>query len=263
MIVVTLVILTASPIDATFQGWAKKLPAPRTLSEMNGAGFSCPRHGGGTTLNHLGSLAKGLKLERDEQLLELVPWARNEDECLRHIAIEAILARLPGFDRNALSVPPMHDPEHFQFHAIMVALVAHLDAKKLPWSEKAFDGLLVKTSLADFPALAHGRWAEEIGPQQGFQALVELDPARVAVSSKHLPDVPKWPLHTWTSAVKTVTRDAKGVFTITCEWSQESNAKGYRGEKQTPAQNYRLWPVAPGIIWFQQGEEYWIKLKRE
>ncbi|MFT3708373.1 MAG: hypothetical protein QM817_12035 [Archangium sp.] len=169
-----------------------------------------------------------------------------------------------GYDQNALSVPPMNDVEHFQFHDIMVSLTQYLDAKKIAWDPKLFDGLLIKTTDADFSKLAHGKWTEEIGPQKGFQEFVTLDAKTIAVMSRHLPKDPKWPDHTWTSAVKSVTRDAKGAFVITCEWSQESNADGYQGPKNVPAQFvYSIWPVAPGIAWFKDGEAaYWIKLKR-
>lgn len=263
MLTITLMLLSATPIDAAFESWSKKFPEPKTLSEANGAGFSCPNHGGGTTLNHLTALSKTLPITKDEDLLQLVPWARNKDECFRHIAIEAILARLPKYDRNSLSVPSMHDVEHFQFHDIMVALTQYLDAKKIAWDATIFDGLLVKTALADFSTLAHGKWTEEIGPQKGFQEFLTLDAKTVSVMSRHSLKDPKWPDHTWTSAVKSVTRDAKGVFTITCEWSQESNANGYQGERQVPAQfTYAIWPVAPGIVWFREGTQYWIKLKR-
>jgi hypothetical protein len=257
-----MLVLAASPIDTAFQRWAEKLPDPKSLSDMNGAGFSCKHHGGGTTLNHLVSLSKTLKLERDADLLQLVPWARHRDECLRYIALEAIMARI-GFDQNTLSVPNLEDPEHFQFHDIMVALTAYLDARKISWDPKSFDGLLIKTTLADFPSLAHGKWRERLSPQKGFQTFLELDAKTIAVTSRHLPKDPKWPDHTWTSAVKSVTRDARGVFVITCEWSQESNASGYQGEKNVPAQfTYSIWPVAPGLAWFKEGEQYWIQLER-
>lgn len=262
MLAFALMIMAASPIDTAFQGWESKLPEPKTLSEMNGAGFRCEAHKGGTTLNHLSALSKTLPIAKDADLLQLVPWTRNRDECLRYIAMDAIINRI-GYDRNSLAVPSLEDPEHFQFHDILFALTQWLDARKIVWDPKLFDGLQIKTTLADFPALAHGKWVEEIGPQKGLQEFVELDAKTIAVMSRHLPKDPKWPDHTWTSAVKSVTRDARGVFLITCEWSQESNANGFKGEKQTPAQfTYSFWPVAPGITWFREGTQYWIKLKR-
>lgn len=261
---VTIVVVAGTPIDTVFKAWAVTLPEPKSLADSNGMGFSCPNHQGGTTLTNLSTIAKTVPITTDAELVQLVPWARHTDACLRHIAIEAILAHLPSYARNSLSVPPMHDPEHFQFHDIMVALTQHLDSKKIAWNPRVFEGLLVKTTLADFATLAHGKWVEEIGPQKGFQEFVTLDAKTVAVMSRHLPKDPKWPDHTWTSAVKTVTRDARGIFTLTCDWSQESNADGYQGDKQVPAQfSYSIWPVAPGIVWFREGERYWIKLKRQ
>ncbi|MFT3708374.1 MAG: hypothetical protein QM817_12040 [Archangium sp.] len=73
----TLVLLTASPIDTAFQSWEQKFPDPKTLSDANGMGFSCAHHKGGTTLNHLRSLSQTLKVEKDADLLQLVPWARR------------------------------------------------------------------------------------------------------------------------------------------------------------------------------------------
>jgi hypothetical protein len=248
-------------IDEAFRSWEKKLPEPATLSEHNGASFMCNADHG-ATLTLLAATAKKVKIERDEDLVTVARWARHADPCLRQIALEAILPRIP-FDRNKLAVPHMHDPEHYEYHDIFVALKVYLDRKHVAYDAKVFDGMMLDVKDADFAALVHGKWIEQID-NKGFQEFLEVDREESRVTSKHLPPDPKWPDHTQTTRIKEVKTNTDGQFVLTGAWNIESNAAGYKGPKNEPAQFvYSFWPVKPGVMWIKNGETaYWIKMKK-
>ena len=118
----------AHPIDVAFRNYQVKLPEPVTLSDSNGFSLECKHHHS-PTLNLLRSLGLAMPIERDADLLRLVPWARHADQCLRIIALQALLPRI-SYDQNALSAPNFSDPEHFQFHDIMVRSPAPLRSER-------------------------------------------------------------------------------------------------------------------------------------
>lgn len=250
-----------SAIDDTFRAFETKLPEAATLSEQNGATIPC---GGDrwATFTLLHSTAKKVHIERDDDLVTVARWARHRDACIRQIALQVILPRI-GYDTNQLAVPSMHDPEHYEYHDIFVALKSYLDRKHVTYDANVFDGLMVDVKAGDFATLVHGKWVEEI-ENKGFQEFLDIDREESRVTSKHLPPDPKWPDNTQTTKIKNVTTTERGQFVLTGAWNVESNSAGYKGPKNEPAQFvYSFWPVKPGVMWFKNGETaYWIKMKK-
>jgi hypothetical protein len=138
--------VSAFPIDDLFRAWEKKLPEPATLSEENGHTIECNR--GPATLTLLAATAEKVRLRSDADAAALVQWARHGDPCIRQIAIEAIIAAV-GFDRNRLSVPDMHSPDHVLFHEIVLSLKAWLDGKHIPYDAKIFLRACSSTSATE------------------------------------------------------------------------------------------------------------------
>ena len=252
-----------SNVDTVFQKYRQKLPAPATLSEANGATLECDHHGYATyTLLH--ACAEKVPISSDRDLVALVPWLRDGERCIRQIAIDALLPKI-GFDRNALSVPNMHDPEHVQYHDIFVALKTYLDGKKVAYDPIIFAGLLLTVDEKDFSSLMHGKWAQDTeGQKLSFEDSVEVDAEFVKVIQKEMHDDPKWPLHTWTTKIRDVRVTERGQFMVTGAWDVESNAAGYKGQKIEPSQFvYTFWPVKKGVVWLGKDRPGdWMKLRK-
>jgi hypothetical protein len=247
-------------IDDRFREYEKKLPEPETLSEGNGATLDCEHHGY-ATYTLLAALAEKLAIARDDELLDLVPWARSKDPCLRQIAIEAIVTRIK-FDRDRLSAPGMHEPEDHVFHEIFVSLRRYLLAHSVAFDAGIFGGMMLVVGPADF-ALLKGGWDEAETKMKNFASRVDYNGEHLLVTTHHVTPDPAWPDHTWTTKVKDVVVNERAQFVVTGEWDVESNANGYQGKKLVPSQfSYVFWPISAEIVWFDDGRGSFTKLRR-
>jgi hypothetical protein len=247
-------------IDDTFRELEKKLPEPATLSESNGASTTC-LHGNGATYTLLAAIAKTVPIASDNELPQLVKWARHPDLCIREIALEALIPKI-GFDRGKLVIPSMHDPEHYLFHDILATLASYLDAKHIAYDPKIFDGLALTASARDFHRKLDGHWVED-APGKGIIDLVEITQDEVRVTSHSIPANPSFPDDTEATKIKDVTID-HGQFFVTGVYSVESNTAGFQGQRITPAQfEYHCWLVSDDILWFKDATSYWNKLRRK
>lgn len=252
-----------SNVDAVFQGYRQKLPEPATLSEQNGHTLECDRHGW-ATMTLLRACAAKVPIAQDRDLPALIPWLRDSDKCIRYIAMEVLIPKI-GFDRNQLSVPGMFDPEHWQFHDIFVAFKSYLDTHRVAYEKAAFEGLFLTVSQNEFSSLIHGKWAEDTeGHKFNFEQSIELDAESVKLVQKEMNNDPKWPLHTWTTRIKSVRLGGRGQFVLTGEWDVESNANGYRGPQQASQFVYTFWLVKKGVLWFseQHNPHSWKKFRK-
>jgi hypothetical protein len=248
-----------SAIDDMFRGLEKQLPEPATISESNGASTKC-LHGDYATYTLLDAIAKRVPIASDDELPQLVKWARHPDLCVRDIALEAMIPRI-GFDRNKLVLPSMHDPEDILFHDILATLASYLDAKHIAYDPKIFAGLLLKPSPHDFHKL-EGHWVEDAAGMNIID-VVEITQDEVRVTSQLTRPDPKWADHTETTKIKAVTID-HGQFFVTGVYSVESDSTGFQGQRTTPAQfEYHFWQVSDDILWFKDATSYWTKLRRK
>jgi hypothetical protein len=253
-----------SRIDALFHGYQQQLPQAATLSESNGATLVCERHGY-ATYTLLAATASKVPIENDSDLPAVASWCRDDDPCIRQIALDSLIARI-GFDRNQLVVPNMHDPEHFLYHDILVSLRGYLDAKHVPYDPRIFDGLLLDVGADAFGPLMHGAWEQDVDKRAyNFLDFVEIDAEYIRVTTKETHGDPEWPDHTRTTKIKEVRVNERHQFVITGAWDVVTNAAGYRGERTTPAAFvYVLWPAKKGIVWLSGGPpSYWMKLRKK
>lgn len=249
-------------IDELFLAYEKKLPSPATLSEGNGVGTRCPKHGH-VTYTLLRATADKVPIPNDAALLDLVPWLRHADACIRQIALDALVSKI-GFEPNRLVVPNMHEPDHHLYHQIFVAFVGYLEQRHVAYAPSLFEGMLLDVKDADFAPLLQGDWEEDIGRGKNFRAFVKLDGKKLSVTSHEMHDDPSWPDHTMTSEVKEARVNAQKQFVVTGLWRIESNAKGFEGKKVEPSDiTYTFWPVSRDIVWFDEGRaRNWVKLVR-
>jgi hypothetical protein len=225
--------------------------------------MSIPCRGGEyATLTLLHATAGKVPIGAAVDLVSLVPWARHPDVCLRHIAIDAIL-RAIAFDRNQLSVPGMHEPEHHHYHHIFVALRAHLIGKGVRFDPAIFEGLMLEVTAADFARLVHGSWAEE-AEGKGFLESVVVDAKSVRATSHHVPPDPAWPDTTWTTEIAEVKADERGQLVVSGRSSVESSSRGVNPKIEPSPYVFTFWPVAPDVMWMRDTPTaYWIKLRRK
>lgn len=134
------------------------------MSESNGFTMVCKRHGD-ATYTLLQATAQKLPVRRDSDVAALVPWARSGDDCIRQIALDAIVAKI-GYAHNRLSVPGMHDPEHNHFHSILVSTKAYLGVPG--YDKRIFEGALIDTFTQGF--LTAARKVE--GQRSAYQELL-------------------------------------------------------------------------------------------
>lgn len=230
-----------NPVDAMFASYVTKLPAAVTLSEMNGATGECHK-GSWATYTLLRSAAAKLPINSDADLVPVIKWAFHADQCIRYIAVDAVVTQL-GYDRNQLSIPTMNDPQSYQFHAIMAALKKRLDTAHTAYELKDFGALIFPTTTAEVTTLLQGEWLEEIGPNIGFQTTFVIDAKTSKLIWKHLPTDPKFPDSVYSAQMKPMAV-VDGHFVLGGDPNQQ------------------FWPVTRDVIWFRSLSPYWDKLRR-
>jgi hypothetical protein len=248
-------------VDEVFRRYQQALPAPSTLSEGNGVSTTCAS-GNHATYNVLDAAARKVPIKSDSELAFLVPWSRNEDDCIRHIAIEAMLLRIV-YDHRRLTLGDMSDPEHFQFHDILGTLKSHLDDGHVAYTQRVFEGLLLTIKDEDFASVIHGKWEQDVVSSNNFQRFVEVDASQIKSINKLRRVDPKWREITDTIQIKSVHVNAKRQFVVTADAHSESDAKGYQGPERPPTAGYTFWPVKVDVAWFDVGRPGdWVKLRR-
>ena len=232
------------PLDELFRGYQQKLPEPATMSEGNGATLKCPHHGY-ITYTLLDATAEKLPVEGDADVARLVHWYRDGDPCLRYIAVEGLLSKIPH-DRDQLSLPNMHEPDNYEYRGILVSAKLFLDGKHVAYAPRLFDGAIVSVTPKDFGPTLRGSWKEAITQMYRFQYLVEIDLESVRVTHhKKTPD-PKWPDRTTTTKVEKVLVNERQEFVVS-------------GSDET----ITFMPVTSNVVWFDNGEPHdWHKLER-
>jgi hypothetical protein len=232
------------PLDDLFRGYRQKLAEPATLSEANGATLQCPHHGYVTyTLLH--ATAERLPLASDADVARLVHWYRDGDPCIRYIAVEALLSKVVH-DRDRLSLPGMHEPDSHQYRDILVSAKLFLDARRVAYAPRSFDGVMVSVTAKDFVPTLRGSWKEAVTKMYNFQYLVEIDGESVRVTHKRTTPDPKWPDRTSTIKINAVTVNERQEFVVS-------------GSDQT----YTFMPVTNKVVWFDNGEPHdWRKLEK-
>jgi hypothetical protein len=234
----------AHPLDELFRGYQKKLPEPATLSEGNGATLKCPHHGY-VTYTLLFATAEKLPLQSDADVARLVRWYRDGDPCIRYIALEGFLPKITH-DRDRLSLPGMHEPGDYQHRDILVSVKLFLDAKRVAYDAKLFDGVIVSVTPKDFGPMLHGNWKEAITKSYNFRHLVAIDAKSVRVTRQKTTPDPQWPDRTSTTEIQNVAVDERQQFVVS-------------GADQT----YTFMPVTSGVAWFDNGEPGdWRKLEK-
>ena len=229
------------PVDAMFTKYVVKLPDAATESEMNGITIECHK-GAGATLTLLRSAATKLPIKSDADVVPVIKWAFHADQCIRYIAIEAVVTQL-GYDRNLLSLTSMIDPAGDLFHAIMTALKTRLDTKHITYASKDFGALIFPTTTSEVASLLQGEWLEEIGPNIGFQTTLIADANTSKLIGKHLPTDPKFPDAIYSASMKSLAI-VDGHFVLDGDPKQQ------------------FWPVTHDVVWFRGLSPYWRKLRR-
>ncbi len=229
------------PVDAMFAKYVVKLPDAATESEMNGRTLAC-HNGAGATLTLLGSAATKLPIKSDADVVPVIKWAFHADQCIRYIAILAVVTQL-DYDRNRLSLTSMIDPAGDLFHAIMTALKTRLDTKHITYASKDFGALIFPTTTAEVSQLLQGEWLEEIEPNIGFQTTFIVDANTSKLIWKHLPSDPQHPDEVYTAAMSSIVI-VDGRFVLDGDPKQQ------------------FWPVTRDVVWFRSLSPYWRKLRR-
>jgi hypothetical protein len=252
----------AARIDAVFRAYRREIPRASNIAEANGTALMCPHHGGASyTLLH--ALAAKLPIVDDRDFAALVPWMRDDDECIRHIAVAAFVDRV-GFDTRHMSGPSMHDPEHVDFHEILVALKRRLDERRASYDPKIFAGLLLDVGAEAFGPVMYGTWEQDVDPRfHNFQYIVQIDAELIRVTHHATHPDPHFPDETATTKLKDVRANERHQFVITGAWDEVSNTAGVHVPRVEPsATAYVIWPVQPGLAWMN-GVGDWIKLRKK
>lgn len=230
----------AGSIDALFTQFAQQLPAPATLSEQNGATGECTR--GGATYSLLYATSQKIPVAADAELRQVLPWARHTDPCIRQIAIDVLVTKL-AYNRNNLSIPAMHEPGNYQFHAIHAALKARFDSQRIAYTAGDFGELVFVVEPARAIEYLVGAWTEDVDASAGAQTQLAVTAQGSTLNWRHLPVDAKF-----SDMVHTAT--FKGLVLT----------DGHFVAKGDPAQQF--WPVTQNIMWYRALSPYWIKLRR-
>ena len=230
----------AGRIDALFAQFAQQLPAPATLSEQNGVTGECSH--GGATYSLLFAASQKVPVATDADLRQVLPWARHSDPCIRQIAMDVLVTKL-GYDRNNLSIPDMHDPTHYQFHAIHAALKTRFDQQRIAYSTGDFGELVFVVEPTRAVEYLVGAWTETVDANAGAQTLLAVTPQASTLTSRHLPVDARF-------ADRVHTATFKGLAFV----------DGHFVAKGEPVQQF--WPVTQNIMWYRALSPYWIKLRR-
>jgi len=225
---------------------------------MNGIVLKCRR--GGATYAFLNTLAARVPLDEDGELLQAIPWLKHEDPCVRQIALTAV-GRKIGFDTSRLGVPGMHDPEHYYYHQVILALKAYLDDRNVQYDPKAFQDMLVDVDERTFSSYLTGNW--EQADKKGWNWLDSLQVGHdmIYISRRKVRSDPDWD-HTNICKIEKVRESDQRQYLISCEWDRQL-ADGRLSRKVIPSQfSYVVWPVANDVMWLQQVGRSWLKFRR-
>jgi hypothetical protein len=247
-------------IDALFAGYEKQLPKAHTLSDSNGFGLRCGEEH--VTYNRLQRGAEAVPLESDADLVSLVPWARSPNECIRDIALNAILRRVP-FEQKRLVIPSMDDVEHYLYHSIFVSLITYLEEHHVAFDPAVFAGMRLAPQSSDWEQSMLGDWDEDFREHKNFRVHANLAKDTLRVMTEETNHDPDWPDRTVTFHVARVRVDDQRQLVVESDTHAESTAKGMQGSAQNVAVELRFWPVEDDVVWFDQGYAgRWIMLRR-
>jgi hypothetical protein len=163
-----------------------------------------------------------------------------------------------------LSVPDMHETDHFQFHDILSSAKTWLDARQVTYDEKVFDGSMLEITDAQFASWMKGRWQEVISKGHNFQYLVTFDGAELRVTHDRTEPDPERPVSTSTTRIAQVRVNDKRQWVVSVAWSEESSSRGFQGKRVEPSDRvYSFWPVSEDLVWFDNAQPgSWKKLRR-
>lgn len=240
-------------IGELFRGYRAVLPEPATFFVGLDATLSCEHHGS-VAYRRLDALAAEVPIEIDRDIAALLPWCFDPDPCVRQIAVSSLVPRI-GYPENALSVPAMHDLEHFQHHDIIFSIVAYLKARGCPFDPSPLEGQLLDVDATQFAGFLHGTWREQDDGQSWLE-VVEIDADYVRVTLEVRPPDPDFPDSTDTSRIATIHVDERGRFVVANAWDIQSDTSGYTSGRVIPSQwIYWFWPVRMDLLWFSRGAD--------
>jgi hypothetical protein len=220
-------------------------------------------------LQNMHPVGDRLPIRTDADLLPLVRWLHDDDNCVRAAAADALWPRLGvGVGGRSVSV---EDRESYTHHELASALKIQLDKSHVKYDRKIFEPLMLGLSEKDFPVLLSGNWAQPI-TNDSWQMLVTIESQTIRLTKKFTHPDPNWPDQTSAHKVKELRVNEKDQFVIQSDelpLPDQTSGKGAQTKTRRAERQYVFWPVAKDVVWFQYSNgpfevgRHWTKLKRK
>lgn len=206
--------------------------------------------------------AQGTALEPDKfalgapvfdpsDVVDLVPWMRHPDICIRQVAIWAALSRIQ-FDRSLASSVSVQGPEDKDYHALFLELKHYLRRNKVAYDPAIFDGMYLTVYKYEFPSIVHGRWTEDLGSDRlAFAYDLEVDRDLVTLTRRPVSSslATRYPSTPRAGKIKDVLVNELGQFVVTVVRDARMN-------------RYEIWPTSDGVLWLREVGGPWTKFRR-
>jgi hypothetical protein len=208
------------------------------------------------------TLARRAPVADPSDLVDLVPWMRHTDRCVRHVALWTVQRALQ-FDQALVNRASVQDPEDKDYHAIFFTLKRYLRDNKVNHNPAIFDGMYLTVYKYEFPSIVHGRWTQDRG-LYGYDLEVDRDLVTLTrgSGSSISGDLP-----TPVTRIKDVVVNDLGQFVVTAV--HPNNEVIYRrpdGDswREYKTLYYQIWPTGDDVLWLREarGSLQWTKFRR-
>lgn len=205
-------------------------------------------------------LALGAPVANPSDVVDLVPWMRHADRCVRQVAIQAAHSVIQ-FGQQLLSYAQTQEPDDKDYHVLFLVLRRYLRDYKVNHNPAIFDGMYLTVYKYEFPLIVHGRWTEDTdSPHLGYALEVTRD--LVTLTRRHVPSVHlAYLLTPRVTPIKDVVVHDLGQFVVTAVHPKGQVVFGNQASDKTIW--YQFWPTSDDVLWVREAESlHWTKFRR-
>lgn len=212
-------------------------------------------------------IAERIPIETDADLVPLVRWLGDDDNCVRAAAVDALWP-LIGFQSGGRSVT-VEDRDDIGHHKLVCALRARLDVHQIRYDPHQFDPFMVSSTEKDFGKVFEGRWEQPVS-NEGWQTIVVVAGETIELIRRPRTDAGATD-DVNSYEIAELRRNEKYQYVIDGAWRRDPAEARDGGKRQRPRNGRKLvfWPSARDSAWFSYSNEGsetltgWTKLKRK
>lgn len=196
-----------------------------------------------------------LRLTSDTDLAKMVRWLRSPDTCMRRVAEDLSWPKL-GLGSGGMSVS-VQDTQGVEYHSILCAIKARLDATKTPYDPKIFDGTTVSLTAKEVASLLTGTWREAVGSSSNRQLVLEFTTDGLRLDDQTVHPEPNAVPRSWSGT------NAEGELDAMSRYALDAHSK------EGAVRHFLFWPITHDLVYMAVsnqgaalGSPDWKKMKK-